>query len=48
MMVYKDLSDCKGTPDGIIDDWDKTILKNKNNPFIVGFKLGWNLERFRT
>lgn len=46
MMVYKDLSGPQGTPDGIIDDWDKTILKNKNNPFIVGLNLGGTWKGF--
>lgn len=46
MMVYKDLSGPNGTPDGIIDDWDKTILKNKNNPLIVGLNLGGTWKGF--
>lgn len=40
MMVYKDLSGPNGTPDGIIDDWDRVILKNKNFPVVYGLNLG--------
>ena len=40
MMVFKDLSGPDGKPDGIINDWDKVILKNSNNPVIYGWNLG--------
>lgn len=40
MMVFKDLSGPKGTPDGIIDSWDKTILQDNNFPTIFGLNLG--------
>lgn len=40
MMVFKDLSGPDGKPDGIINDWDKVILKNSNNPVIYGLNLG--------
>lgn len=40
MMVYKDLSGPNGTPDGIIDSWDQTILRDKNNPLVYGLNLG--------
>lgn len=40
MMVFKDLSGPNGTPDGIIDSWDKTILEDNNHPVIFGLNLG--------
>ena len=40
MMVFKDLSGPDGKPDGIINDWNKVILKNSNNPVIYGLNLG--------
>lgn len=40
MMVFKDLSGPDGKPDGIINDWDRVILKNSNNPVIYGLNLG--------
>ena len=40
MMVFKDLSGPDGKPDGIINDWDKVLLKNSNNPVIYGLNLG--------
>lgn len=40
MMVYKDLSGPNGTPDGIIDSWDKTIIRAKNFPVVYGLNLG--------
>ena len=40
MMVFKDLGGPDGKPDGIINDWDKVILKNSNNPVIYGLNLG--------
>lgn len=40
MIVYKDLSGPNGTADGIIDDWDRVILKNNNFPVVYGLNLG--------
>ncbi|MFV0506341.1 MAG: TonB-dependent receptor [Bacteroidales bacterium] len=42
MMVFKDLSGPDGNPDGIINDWDKIILKDSNNPIVYGLNLGGN------
>lgn len=42
MMVYKDLSGPDGTPDGIIDSWDQTILQDNNFPIIYGLNVGGN------
>ncbi len=46
MMVYKDLSGPNGTPDNIIDSWDKIVLKNSNFPIIYGLKLGGSWKGF--
>lgn len=42
MMTYKDLSGPDGTPDGIIDSWDKDILVAKDFPIYYGLNLGGN------
>ena len=39
-MIYKDVSGPDGTPDGIIDDWDKVVLKDNNFPVVYGLNLG--------
>jgi TonB-linked SusC/RagA family outer membrane protein len=38
--VYQDLSGPTGKPDGIIDNWDQSVLKNRNNPLV----MGWNFS----
>jgi TonB-linked SusC/RagA family outer membrane protein len=40
MMVYKDLSGPGGTPDGIIDTYDRVVLKKSNLPIVYGLNLG--------
>lgn len=40
MMVFKDFSGPDGTPDGVINDWDRVILKDSNFPVIYGLNLG--------
>lgn len=42
MMVFKDLGGPDGTPDGIINDWDRIILKDSNFPVVYGLNLGGN------
>lgn len=39
-MVYKDVSGPDGEPDGIINSWDRVILRKRNNPVIMGINLG--------
>lgn len=40
MLVYKDHSGPNGEPDGIIDGWDRVVLRNKNFPVVYGLNLG--------
>lgn len=40
MMVFKDISGPNGTVDGIIDSWDRVMLRSKNNPVVYGLNLG--------
>lgn len=39
-MVYKDVSGPDGEPDGIINSWDRVILRKRNNPVVFGINLG--------
>lgn len=40
MMVFKDKSGPNGTPDNVIDSWDRVELVAKNFPVIYGLNLG--------
>lgn len=40
MLVYKDHSGPDGVADGIIDDWDRVVLRAKNFPVVYGLNLG--------
>ena len=46
MMVYKDLSGPAGTPDGIIDSYDRVIIKSSNFPIVYGLNLGGSWKSF--
>lgn len=39
-IVYKDHTGPNGVPDGIIDDWDRVVLDDKNFPVVFGLNLG--------
>jgi TonB-linked SusC/RagA family outer membrane protein len=40
MMVYKDLGGPNGETDGIIDSYDRIVIKAKNFPIVYGLNLG--------
>lgn len=39
-IVYKDHSGPDGIADGVIDDWDRVVLRDKNFPVVYGLNLG--------
>ena len=45
-LTYADLSGPNGKPDGIVDNWDKTIIKNNANPVSLGLNLGVEWKGF--
>ncbi|SEJ85305.1 TonB-linked outer membrane protein, SusC/RagA family [Dyadobacter sp. SG02] len=46
MMTYKDLSGPQGTPDGIIDTYDRVVIKANNFPIVYGLNLGGSWKGF--
>lgn len=46
MMVYKDISGPNGMQDGIIDSWDRIMLRSKNFPIVYGINLGGGWKGF--
>lgn len=46
MMVYKDKTGPNGTPDGVIDSWDRVLLEAKNFPVVYGLNLGVTWKGF--
>lgn len=39
-IVYKDHTGPDGVADGVIDDWDRVVLRDKNFPVVYGLNLG--------
>lgn len=46
MMVYKDLSGPQGSPDGLIDRYDRIVIKPSNFPVVYGLNLGGSWKGF--
>ncbi|MGN7887688.1 SusC/RagA family TonB-linked outer membrane protein [Dyadobacter sp. 22481] len=46
MMTYKDMSGPQGTPDGIIDTYDRVVIKASNFPIVYGLNLGGSWKGF--
>ncbi len=44
--IYKDLSSANGTPDGIINQFDKTIIGDPNPDFIYGLNSNMSYKNF--
>lgn len=47
MMVYKDITGPNGEADGIIDSWDRVMLRSNNFPIVYGLNLGGSWKGFR-
>lgn len=45
-LTYADLSGPDGKPDGTIDSWDRTQVKNSNNPIVLGLNFGLEWKGF--
>jgi len=45
-LTYADLSGPNGKPDGIVDSWDQTQVKNSNNPIVLGLNFGFEWKGF--
>ena len=45
-LTYADLSGKDGKPDGVVDDWDVSVVKKNNNPVVVGLNLGVEWKGF--
>ncbi|WP_316749351.1 SusC/RagA family TonB-linked outer membrane protein [Pedobacter gandavensis] len=45
-LTYADLSGKDGKPDGIVDDWDQTVVQKNTNPVSLGLNFGIEWKGF--
>lgn len=45
-LIYQDLSGKDGVPDGVIDAWDISTVKDNNNPVVLGINIGFEWKGF--
>ncbi|SMC92044.1 TonB-linked outer membrane protein, SusC/RagA family [Pedobacter nyackensis] len=45
-LTYADLSGKGGVPDGIVDDWDQSVVKKNTNPISLGLNFGFEWKGF--